>query len=362
LNKITLILIATLSCYEGKTQHTLENIIAKSRAFYKGINNGSFKVTTSFKSSIAESYHISSSDISFCKKQGISKIVFEKTEIILTKNKYYYVDQSEKKFIDFSAEKTFKKEKTESLEQYPHFNPNYFDRFKKKKFKVELSGRYFHVYDFSEHFYIDTIDFCILRYKSFIIDAMGLQVKEWNIENQKIYSECPEKLSNFSFLKNYKKVKAFGTVKENPAFNGVALRNLISVPKLYSSSGDVIVVDSLKGKYILIDFFYQSCMPCIMSFKYIKELQLTNKPGKELVIIGIDPVPFDSSSMTKFKKRYQLNYDIIVIPYAESLNSVFNPAGIYPYYILVNPKGEIIDRQEGYSEEFFKKVKNIITK
>lgn len=362
LTKLIFILVITLECYHGKTQHTLENIIAKSKSFYSGLNSGTFKVRVSFKSSIAESYTITNNDISFCKKKEITKTASEKIEIILTKDKYYYIDHSAKQFIDLSVEKSFKKEKKESLEQYPHFNLNFFERFKKNKFKIKLSGKYFHVYDFSEHFYIDTVDFCILRYQSFILDVTGLQIKEWSIENQKFYDECPEALSSFSFLKNYKHAKTFERVKKNPSYKGSVLRKLISVPKLYSSGGDVILLDSLLGKYILIDFFYQSCMPCIMSFKYMKELHLINNPGKELVIIGVDPVPHDSSSMAKFKKRYQLNYNIIVIPFAESLNSVFNPAGIYPYYILVNPKGEIIDTQEGYSEEFFKKVKDVISK
>lgn len=362
MTRLIIIFILSLTFHNSKSQYTPIDIFGKSKTYYSKIENGTYQIVYTFKSSIAESYNISNLEISFCKKKRIMKSISDDIGIMLSGNKYYLTDNKKKIYVDLSSYKDFKNEKRQSFGQYPFINSAYFDGLINIDYKVETIGNTFHVYNFSDHFYFDTLDYSIVKYRNVIIDATGIQIKEWAVASYQIHKSCSDKKKIYSYLREFEKVKSFGSQPKNPEYTGFDFSSLVSDSIFQTSDGSLVFIESLKGKYILLDFFYQSCMPCILSFKHLKDLNSLTFENEQLYILGIDPVLSDSLSMEKFKKRYQLTYSIITGNIASRINSIFNPAGIFPYYILIDPNGKIIRIHGGFDETFFKDIAEFLTK
>ncbi|HEX4876909.1 MAG TPA: hypothetical protein VFV31_09585 [Chitinophagaceae bacterium] len=359
------ILVLILFSCAGYAQYSLSDITQKSEKYYKGFKKIYFKVNNSFKSSIAESYSTTISEISYCKQTHTIISISNNTQIILTKNKYYYINNDKKEYIDLSSFKEFKDEKKKYFDDYPGINPNFFDRFKTSRFKIVRNGSFFHIYNDKENYYFDTLQYALVRYKSINFDVTGVQIKEWLIEDQKIENKCFENSSIFKFLKEFQQIHPNENSNINQSLMGKSIKSLLTGNDLPELNIQLLFFDSLFKfqKFILLDFFYQSCMPCIMSFKNLKALTSdSSSVSKKLLIIGVDPVLQDSASMQKFKYRYKLDYSIITGKKAAELNTILNPGNSFPYYIVVNPQGEIIEVKEGYDENFFEKVRKIVLK
>lgn len=107
---------------------------------------------------------------------------------------------------------------------------------------------------------------------------------------------------------------------------------------LNTPKGKLIALSSLKGKYVLIDFWASWCMPCIASFPHLKEIYEQYKGNNfEIYSISIDKVPAD---WLKAVAKYQL-------PWKHSLDtkkisqSGF-AVGAIPAMFLIDPTGKIV--------------------
>ena len=131
-------------------------------------------------------------------------------------------------------------------------------------------------------------------------------------------------------------------------------------PAFTAKSVDDVIYESknLRGKYVALDFFYQSCLPCI---KAIPEwIQLRNEiDTSQLLKLGIDPLPKDSVQMKKFMERYKINYDVIVGYTASKLKETVGHTG-YPFTVLINPEGKIDYIVDGYTPAEFRVFKKYL--
>ena len=110
--------------------------------------------------------------------------------------------------------------------------------------------------------------------------------------------------------------------------------------------GDIFDVSQFNEgnhQFYLIDFFYQSCLPCIKSFPSLNEL---DKNYTNLKIIGIDPILSDTLNMESFTQRYNLNYQVVkgyeAVKFHKKIRS-----NTFPFYILVNNSNKIIFIHKG---------------
>jgi len=115
-------------------------------------------------------------------------------------------------------------------------------------------------------------------------------------------------------------------------------------------TGDTFEFDSLKGKYVLIDFWGTWCGPCITEMPKVKAYQ--EKYKDKLVVLGIN------SGDTKYK------IDKFIIPNEYTWTHLmdgkgdanfvfkFNVTG-FPTKFIVDPQGKILHRFLGGGEEAF---------
>lgn len=118
--------------------------------------------------------------------------------------------------------------------------------------------------------------------------------------------------------------------------------------------------NSLLGKVVVIDFFYQSCLPCVKLIPELNELVKEVDTGK-MIVIGVDHRLDDTLNMKDFIKRYNIQYPIICGVDGELLYSFSNNT-LFPHTVVLNKEGEIAYFSEGYTKGIFKKLKEAVLK
>ena len=111
--------------------------------------------------------------------------------------------------------------------------------------------------------------------------------------------------------------------------------------QLPDSSGKMISIYSIKSRYILIDFWFSTCKPCIDGFPEL--IELYNKTSREgLTIIGIS---VDGPSMLPSWKaairKYQLPWINLSDP-AYSIPYYRYGIELYPTKVLVDGERRIV--------------------
>ncbi|RFS19241.1 AhpC/TSA family protein [Chitinophaga silvatica] len=104
---------------------------------------------------------------------------------------------------------------------------------------------------------------------------------------------------------------------------------------------------SLRGKYVLIDFWSSWCGPCKASFPHMKELYQKYR-GDEFEILGIS-IDQDKKAWLNELKKQQLPWPQVLDTKNVSVNSFAVTA--VPTAYLIGPDGKIIMKQVGFGEE-----------
>lgn len=112
--------------------------------------------------------------------------------------------------------------------------------------------------------------------------------------------------------------------------------------------GNAIKLSSLRGRYILLDFWASWCAPCRASFPEIKELYAKYKDNG-LDILGISH-DRDVEAWKNAVAQEQLSWQQVIDEYVESdrtfrVGKLYGVSGI-PVLILIDPQGNFVGRIE----------------
>jgi len=342
-------------------QPKIKTIVENSTSFYKDLNAATFAISTTFKSSIAEAYTIDSFDIVYCKN---TKTFMHAGDDMIWKwsketgNNFFY-KPSTREYIDLTNEPGARQSLLDDEKIYPFYNPaKFFAKIHPLLFKVEKKEGFYVVFNKEENYYFDTTTFELKKFDSYYdFKEEGIQVKNWEIKTKLFDSNCSNiiNIEKSQALNEFKLVSQFKKPNNKKVFIGQYLSNIPNTKQLFSDNN---LWQEMKGKYVLLDFFYQSCMPCIASFPTLKTLHIKYK--NNLKIIGVNPFEDEASTMSAFIKRYQLPYTIISGSNGNAIQKTLHPEGGYPYFILLDKTGKIINMSFGYDETFGEKVDKII--
>ena len=117
-----------------------------------------------------------------------------------------------------------------------------------------------------------------------------------------------------------------------------------SLPTL---TGDTIRLADLKGKVVLLDFFYKSCAPCCAAMPILQSLSDKYK-DKGFMMIGIDPIDDpEKDEMADFLAKRGITYTIL---FAErELSDTYRILG-YPTLYFLDREGKIAKMHIGFGK------------
>ena len=122
------------------------------------------------------------------------------------------------------------------------------------------------------------------------------------------------------------------------------------------SESKTIKLSDLKGKVVLLDFWYRSCFPCIKAMPELAKLQ--KEFENDLVVIGINDRD-EQDQVADFLKYKKVNYSSTYKSELHISNSL--KINAFPTTIIIDKNGAIIFMETGFNKEKIKKtIKDLI--
>lgn len=114
--------------------------------------------------------------------------------------------------------------------------------------------------------------------------------------------------------------------------------------------------NELKGKVVVINFWFTSCKPCILEMPHLNKLVEENKTNP---VVFLAPAPENEAQIRRFLKKYSFDYTILPssLAFITSLN-IEN----FPTHLVVDKKGIIRQVFIGYADDIKEKLQTEIDK
>jgi peroxiredoxin len=124
---------------------------------------------------------------------------------------------------------------------------------------------------------------------------------------------------------------------------------------LYTSEGKKMSLGQMKGKVILLDFYFIGCFPCMQTLKPLNKIYAKYK-NQQVVIASL--TERDSpKAVLAFEKNYQIDYRGYVG--AADVVKSYHVSG-FPTFYFIDKEGKIADVFVGDSTNFEEKVTSIL--
>ena len=168
------------------------------------------------------------------------------------------------------------------------------------------------------------------------------------------YEEC--KLLSFSSEVNESKfalssIPASVTLSDYAPYNApvpLAVGSQAPDWSLPSLDGDTVRLADLKGKVVLLDFFYKSCAPCCAALPKLQSLHEKYK-DRGFVMIGIDPIDNpQKDKMSDFLSKRDITYTVLFSD--RQLPQTYRVQG-YPTLFFLDREGKIAKIHVGFSKD-----------
>lgn len=118
-----------------------------------------------------------------------------------------------------------------------------------------------------------------------------------------------------------------------------------SLPTL---SGDIVRLADLKGKVVLLDFFYKSCAPCCAALPTLQRLHQKYK-NQDFVMIGVDPYDDPKKDgMSDFLAKRNVTYTVL---FADRKLTEAYRVDVYPTLFFIGRDGKIVKVEKGFRKD-----------
>jgi peroxiredoxin len=110
-------------------------------------------------------------------------------------------------------------------------------------------------------------------------------------------------------------------------------------------AGDTVRLADLRGKVVLLDFFYKHCAPCCAALPFLQNLHKKYK-DQGVVLLGVDPIDDPAKDeMTDFLAKRGITYTVL---FSERQLSETYRIVAYPILFFIDRDGKIAKVQRGY--------------
>jgi len=102
-------------------------------------------------------------------------------------------------------------------------------------------------------------------------------------------------------------------------------------------SGERISWQSLRGKVVLINFWYMDCSACQSSFEYLTRLQ-EQFGDQQFMVLGMNGIDRNREALSAYKKKHAINYPLLMADeYTEKRYTI----RVYPTIYLIDRHGRL---------------------
>lgn len=165
----------------------------------------------------------------------------------------------------------------------------------------------------------------------------------------------PSILADYASFEDYKKTDRYKVVELNPKANPIDLSKRFSTP-LLEINGDSLRLNDFKGKYILLNFWFTNCPPCMRGIQKVNAIYEKFK-DRNLVVLGINPIDKKIQEIKDVVQKRELKYTACKAP--AGYEKYFDVPS-YPRYILISPDQKIVQTihldEENELENFMKEL------
>lgn len=163
-----------------------------------------------------------------------------------------------------------------------------------------------------------------------------------------IYKKTPEEIEKFKRMMEQNK-----TSNTNSLISGLPIGDF----KIQDINGAVYTNDNLKGKTVLINFWFIACAPCIKEIPELNELKgKFNK--KDVIFLAVNNSD-SKESIEKYLLKKKFDYLHIAREQASSLYFI-ESINAFPSYIVLDKNGIIRHIASGYSDTRISQIEKII--
>ena len=200
--------------------------------------------------------------------------------------------------------------------------------------------------------------------ENFINDHRSSVAAIWLLSDMMIRSQLSNNLATEIFGKMNKEklvdVSFYADVaKRVDGFTLTAAGKTVpDINSMNTYTGKKFDLSSLRGKYVVLDFWGTWCGPCISGMPKMKEY--LDKYQSKLEIVGVASESDKGERWKKFldeKPQYQWHH--VLSTKTEDYILKFSVAG-FPTKIIVDPAGKIIGRFVGEDDEIYKKLDELL--
>ena len=126
---------------------------------------------------------------------------------------------------------------------------------------------------------------------------------------------------------------------------------------LNDMDGKPFTLSSLRGKYVIIDFWGSWCGPCIFGIPKMKDVY--EKYKDKLEILGVACNEQSVNTWRDAVKEHELPWINVYNDNSSAVNVMYGIMA-YPTKIVIDPEGAILMREEGEGDDFYKKLGSVI--
>lgn len=129
---------------------------------------------------------------------------------------------------------------------------------------------------------------------------------------------------------------------------------------LFDTEGNTFTLSSLRGKWVVLDFWATWCGPCIASMPHLKEYY--QKYAGKFEVVGIANQS-EEATWVKMVNDMELPWINVINPQSSAkekdLTNVYGIEG-FPTYIILNKEGKIHKEYLGAQPDFYKELDTIL--
>lgn len=182
-----------------------------------------------------------------------------------------------------------------------------------------------------------------------VVDEAGLLRQHIAAEISDLSSGAPIDPTAFTAAS----LPSYALVKEDSSGSGEEEPPLLAIGTeapdfaLPTMSGDTVLLHALRGRVVLLDFWYQGCYPCRLAIPGLQHLH-DSCGTKDVIILGLNAYDkADDKNLLKFLESRKVTYPILIG--AEKTAAAYQVRG-YPTVYIIGRDGRVAWTQVGYGE------------